>query len=249
MRPAPRALDLFCGGFGAGHGLQRAGFDVTGVDFVQRQDHPAGVTFIKADVRDLLTDLDFLRSFELVHASPPCKVHTRLGGLRDSNGGSAIHPDLVGVTRDALEAAGVPYMIENVVGAPLRHDVILCGTHFGLTARDKAGRKRWLRRHRVFELGRWGALGWGVQPDPCCDCQSGCGRLGCAHRGAGDRAWGIYGRTLGDDLPGGAQTPDTLEEARELMGIPWMSWAALTQAIPPAYTEYLGTKAREELDL
>jgi DNA (cytosine-5)-methyltransferase 1 len=244
----PELLDLFCGGFGAGHGYQRAGFTVTGVDMVTRADRPDGVAFIKADVLDVLADLEFIRGFDLVHASPPCKVHTRLGHLITAAGKTPVHGDLVGVTRDALDAAGVPYIIENVEGAPVRPDVVLCGTMLGLHSHDSEGRKRWLRRHRLFELGDWGHLGFGVQPEWCCDCQAGCTKPMCGHRVAGYRAWGVYG-SLADEVPGGGQTPETLAQARELMGTPWMSWSAITQAIPPAYTEYLGRMAREELGL
>lgn len=243
-----KVLDLFCGGFGAGEGYRQAGGDVTGVDMVERQDRPPGVAFIKADVRDVLADQSFIRGFDLVHASPPCKVHTRLGHLIAAKGLTPIHGDLVGVTRDALLAAGVPYIIENVEGAPLRPDVVLCGSMFNLHVYDSQGAKRWLRRHRLFELGFWGALGWGIQPEPCCDCQAGCTRPLCGHRIAGSRAIGVYG-SKGDAVPEGGQTVETLEQARELMGAPWMSWAAITQAIPPAYTEYLGRSFRQEASL
>jgi DNA (cytosine-5)-methyltransferase 1 len=227
----PRLLDLYCGGFGAGEGYRRAGFDVTGVDFVTRQDHPAGVTFLRADVRDVLTDTAFLRSFALVAASPPCKVHTRLGHLRDAQGGTAVHGDLVDVTRQALLEAGVPYILENVEGAPLRPDVMLCGSMFGLHVYDSTGARRWLRRHRLFELGGWGNQGVGLQ-------------LEDTHpRG---RPLGVYG-SLADHVPDGGQTAESLDQARTLMGAPWMSWAAITQAIPPAYTEYLGRHALAEI--
>lgn len=244
----PRCLDLFAGGFGAGAGYQRAGFHVTGVDIVERASRPDGVAFVKADATDVLADTAYLRTFDLIHASPPCKVHTRLGTLMAAQNGTAVHGDYVDVTREALNAAGVPYIIENVPGAPLRPDVVLCGTMLGLSTTDRLGRKRWLRRHRIFELGGWGALGWGIQPEWCCDCQPGCTRPMCGHRVAGYRAWGVFG-SLGDAVPDGGETPETIEQARELMGIPWMGWGALTQAIPPAYTDYLGTAARQELGL
>lgn len=227
----PTLLDLFCGGFGAGEGYRRAGFDVTGIDFVTRQDHPEGVTFIRADVRDVLTDLPFLRSFDLVAASAPCKVHTRLGHLRDAQGGTAVHGDLVDTTRQALLTAGVPYVLENVEGAPLRPDLLLCGAMFGLHVYDSTGARRWLRRHRLFELGGWGNYGLGIQPED-------------AHpRG---RPLGVYG-SLADEVPKGGQTCESLEQARALMGAPWMSWAAITQAIPPAYTHYIGQHALAEI--
>jgi DNA (cytosine-5)-methyltransferase 1 len=234
-----RLLDLFCGGFGAGHGYGLAGWAVTGVDFVQRQDVPAGVEFIKADCVDVLKDLDFMRSFDAIHASPPCKVHTRLGHLVASQGKQPIHGDLVGTTRAALDLAGVPYIMENVEGAPMRPDVLLCGSMFpDLSIVDDTGR-RWLKRHRMFEFGGWGDLGWGIQPEPCCTCQSGCNAPMCAHRRAGVRAIGVYG-SKSDAIPEGGETVRSLEDGRALMGMPWASWASLTQAIPPAYTKYLG---------
>lgn len=240
-----RLLDLYCGGFGAGRGYQQAGWEVTGVDFVKRRDVPEGVHFVKADVRDILQDIAFLRTFDGIHASPPCKVHTRLGHLVASQGKKPIHGDLVDVTRQALDQAGVPYILENVEGAPLRPDVVLCGSMFGLSTTDDQGAVRWLRRHRLFELGGWGMFGWGIQPEPCCTCQSGCSEPMCGHRLAGARPWGLYG-SLGDDIPDGGQTPRTLAQARDLIGMPWASWASITQAIPPAYTRYLGTALLQE---
>lgn len=241
-----RLLDLFCGGFGAGEGYRRAGWDVTGWDMVERKGRPPGVAFVKGDVREALADLDYLQSFDLIHASPPCKVHTRLAHLREAQGGKPIHGDMVDETRRALTAAGVPFILENVEGAPLQHDVILCGTMFRLTVTDSQGATRWLRRHRIFELGGWGAHGWDVQPEPCCTCQSGCSRPLCGHRAAGDRPLGVYG-SLDDRVPDGGQTAESLAQANALMGTPWMSWRSVTQAIPPAYTEYLGRRALEHL--
>jgi DNA (cytosine-5)-methyltransferase 1 len=239
-------VDLYCGSFGAGDGYTRAGWHVVGVDFVQRQHVPAGVEFIKADVRDVLTDLPFLRSFDAAHASPPCKVHTRLTHLVESQGKKPMHPDLVGVTRDGLDAAGIPYIMENVEGAPMRRDVVLCGSMFPDLRIVVDGQRRWLRRHRLFELGGWGDQGFYLQPEPCCTCQSGCKARMCGHRLAGDRPLGLYG-TLGDDIPDGGQTPRTLAEARALIGMPWASWAGITQAIPPVYTRYLGGALLEHL--
>lgn len=223
---APRLLDLYCGAFGAGEGYRRAGWSVTGVDKVRRRDIPNGVKFLHADVLEILKVKTFLRSFDAIHASPPCKVHTRLGHLMEAQGGTATEPDLVGITRDALDEAGLPYILENVEGAPMRPDVTLCGSMFPeLHVYDDTGR-RWLKRHRWFELGHWGNQGIGLQPD-------------CHHDTAGVRPLGVWG-TLSDNVPSGGQTARTLDEARALMGMPWASWAGITQAIPPAYTQYLG---------
>jgi DNA (cytosine-5)-methyltransferase 1 len=78
----------------------------------------------------------------VIHASPPCQAHSTLGSLwKDRE-----HPDLVAPTRELLKASGLPYVIENVVGAPLENPVMLCGSTFGLGANG-----RQLRRHRLFE--------------------------------------------------------------------------------------------------
>lgn len=234
-------LDLCAGGFGASWGYVLAGATVTAVDIVERAHRPDTdrITFVKADVVDVVKDHAYLQSFDLVAGSPPCKVHTRLRHLVEAQGGKPIHPDLLGPVRAELLAAGVPYVLENVEGAPLRPDVRLCGSMFGLHTHDSAGARRWLRRHRLFELGGWGNHGMAIQPEPCCSCMSGCSRPMCGHRIAGGRPLGIYG-SKNDQAPDGGQTCETLDQARELMGAPWMSWGAITQAIPPAYTHHLG---------
>lgn len=237
-----RCLDLYCGGFGAGYGWSLAGFDVTGVDRVRRQAIPEGVTFIKADVLDVLEDKELLRSFDVIHASPPCQTHSRTKHLRDAQGKGTDKVDLIDQTRDALERAGVPYVIENVEGAPLRQDLLLCGSMFPeLHVHDKTGR-RWLKRHRIFESNVDGL----TAPRPCCTCQAGCAAAECLHRLAGARALGVYG-SRGDDIPSGGQTCRTVEQARRLMGIDWMGWSALVEAIPPAYTYHIGRQVREAL--
>ncbi len=128
----PRALDLFSGAGGAGMGLHRAGYDVTGVDIAPQRNYP--FTFVQADA--LTVDLS---SYAFVWASPPCQRHSRMSacrvGLRDK------YPDLIAVMREKLERWGGPYIIENVMGAPLIDPVMLCGAMFGLET----------YRHRIFE--------------------------------------------------------------------------------------------------
>lgn len=180
---------------------------MVGVDHVPRQ-YEAG-RFIQADA--VTYALDHAREYDAVHASPPCQ--------RYINGGNAARvrdqgdrPDLVGPIRDALEAAGRPYIIENVCGAPLRCDVLLCGSMVGLA----------VRRHRVFELGGW--LFNRLLP-PCDHSRPITGVYGHPHGKAG--AW-----------PG--MLPSTVESWREAMGMPWASATGLAEAIPPAYTEIIG---------
>ena len=226
----PRLLDLFCGGGGAGYGYKLAGFDVIGVDIKKRQcGYPAG-KFIRSDVREVLADQAFLRSFDAIHASPPCQTHSRTKHLRDAQGKSTTKIDMIPETRDALEATGVPYVIENVPGAPIREDLLLCGSMFpGLFVNDETGR-RWLQRHRIFESN--------MPLDP---------PRPCNHAGAGVRPLGVYG-SKNDNIPSGGQTCSSVEQARRLMGIKWMTWTTLVEAIPPAYTRCIGRQILDQLD-
>lgn len=215
----PRLLDLFCGAGGAGMGYHRAGFEVVGVDIAPQPNYP--FEFHQADA--LTFPLD---GYDAIHASPPCQAYSV---LRRANPGVE-YPDLVVPTRAALEASGVPWVMENVPGAPLRAVVILCGSMFGLGSGD-----RQLRRHRLFETNV--AM---LQP-------------GCRHEG---EAVGVYGGgptgryTFENGVRkglvgrrGGYQ--GTMAERREAMGIDWMRSGELNQAIPPAYTEWIGTQLRE----
>ena len=127
----PRALDLFCAAGGASAGLQRAGFDVVGVDLFDQPRYP--FAFIRADA----TMIDF-RGFDFVWASPPCQLFTAYKRRPDH---VAERPNLIPKMRERLRAAGVEHVIENVPGAPLESPTVLCGSMFGLD----------VRRHRHFE--------------------------------------------------------------------------------------------------
>jgi DNA (cytosine-5)-methyltransferase 1 len=204
----PRLLDLFCGAGGAARGYQRAGFYVVGVD-INPQPHYAGDEFIQCDVLDLLA-LPGTERFDVIHASPPCQLFSRAGTLRDAQGGKSSSINMIPETRQLLVESGLPYVIENVPGAPL-FGVTLCGSTFGLG----------VRRHRMFESN---VLLLGNGP--------------CRHQEQG-RPIGVY-HVLNDEVPNGGRTARTLEEAQAAMGIDWMPWASLKEAIPPAYTEHLG---------
>src|SRR5262249_32481308 len=135
----PIALDLFCGAGGASMGLHRAGFDVVGVDIESQPRYP--FTFLRTDVtRMSVFGYPFrLDQFDFIWASPPCQGST---ALTRCNGNAEDWPDLIPGTRALLKAAGRPYCIENVEGAPLEHPMMLCGTMFpGLR----------VLRHRIFE--------------------------------------------------------------------------------------------------
>lgn len=130
-----RCLDLFCGAGGAGMGYHRAGFEVVGWDIEHHSHYP--FEHYVGDALEVLADVEYVRSFDLVHASPPCQAYTNAAKIQKQN-----HPDLVGPVRDLLVAAGVPYIIENVPGSPLIDPAMLCGSMFpGLRT----------YRHRLFE--------------------------------------------------------------------------------------------------
>lgn len=213
----PRLLDVFCGGGGAAAGYHRAGFDVVGVDIVDRKGRFPDMDFVKGDA---LAYLEAHGSeFDVVHASPPCQAFTISKHLtRRKMGRQPSTLDLLAPTRSALETLGKPWVIENVVGAPLS-GVVLCGTTFGLGTHTADGWRE-LRRHRIFESS---AFLFGAGP--------------CQHV---TRAIGIYG-SIGDRIPNGAVIAATAEEGRRAMGIEWpLPWASVREAIPPAYTEWLG---------
>ena len=153
MTDRPLLLDLFCSSFGAGMGYVQAGFDVIGWDLIKRRDMPDSphVTFVKGDALQALSDLDYLRTFDAIHASPPCQTHSITQHLRDAQGKGTDKVNLIPQTRAGLEASGLPYVMENVPGAPMREDLMLCGSMFpDLHVHDETGR-RFLQRHRVFE--------------------------------------------------------------------------------------------------
>lgn len=131
-----RLLDLYCGAGGAGMGYHRAGFsEIVGVDIHPQPNYP--FTFWRRDALSLT--YEELLSFDLITASPPCQAYSRGSALARKRG--KVYPDLIDPTRRMLEAASKPYVIENVLGAPLRPDISLCGTMFGLK----------VQRHRYFE--------------------------------------------------------------------------------------------------
>jgi DNA (cytosine-5)-methyltransferase 1 len=208
-------LDLFCKAGGASVGYHRAGFEVVGVDIKKQKRYP--FEFIQADALEVMQDLDFLRSFDVLVGSPPCQTHSITQHLRNAQGKSTDKIDLIPETRAAFIESGLPYVIENVPGAPLKDALILCGSSFGLK----------VRRHRLFE-----------STIPLTG-------LPCDHKGQG-RPVGIYG-SMRDNIPQGGRTAHSIEEARDAMGIDWMLWGDLVEAIPPAYTEHIGRQLLEAL--
>lgn len=210
----PRLLDLFCGAGGSAVGYHRAGFDVVGVDLKHQKNYP--FEFHQADAMRFLEDVainNWWDGFEVVHASPPCQ---RYSAITRVQGTPTDHPDLVAPVRQLLQSLAVPYVIENVEGAPLLNAITLCGSMFGLG----------VRRHRQFEVNGADML---VIP--------------CDHS---RRAVPVYGNAGGTSRRDGVRFPNTAERC-EAMGIDWMTGAELSQAIPPAYTEFIGRRIMEAL--
>jgi len=100
-----------------------AGFSVVGVDVNPQPNYP--FEFIQADA--LTLDPKFLASFDAIHASPPCHAYS---DLAKRNGNGHKWPRLIEPIRKMLIRSGLPYIIENVDGAPLLHPVVLCRTMF-----------------------------------------------------------------------------------------------------------------------
>jgi DNA (cytosine-5)-methyltransferase 1 len=206
----PRLLDLFSGAGGAAKGYQRAGFYVVGVD-IEPQPNYCGDEFIQADALTLP-----LKRVAAIHASPPCQGYTQLAAVNAKLGRAQRHAKLIEDTRALLIATGLPYVIENVVGAPLLDPVRVCGTSFGLP----------LRRHRLFESNVY------------------LEGTACEHRHFTERRYWTGWRPNGEHrLSTVVQVYGNAADKHEwpdAMGIDWMTYDELAEAIPPAYTEHIG---------
>lgn len=208
----PKLLDLFCGAGGAGEGYRRAGFDVTGVDNRPMPNNPH--TFIQADALEYVAAHG--HEYDAIHASPPCQRYSIANNIH----GRDDHPDLIDPVRELLIESGKPYVIENVPGSPLINYVQVCGLSLGLN----------VKRHRWFESN---LMLFGTP----------CGK----HKGDWLLVFGHTvlerGHVIGVAKGGGPvirRKHTTTARGREAMGIDWMNRDELSQAIPPAYTEFIG---------
>jgi DNA (cytosine-5)-methyltransferase 1 len=211
-----KLLDLFCGAGGAAMGYHQAGFDeIVGVDHLPQPRYP--FEFVQVDAFEYLAE--YGQEFDVIHASPPCQCYVGWVAVNRARGKVKNHPDLIDKVRQALQRADKPYVIENVQGAPLETQIILCGHSLGLLR---------LARHRHFESN---VMMMGAPR--------------CTHRKTLETIIGVYGKR-----PDGhrvahrewkfSRTASSIKEAQEIMGIDWMTWDEIKEAIPPAYTEWIG---------
>lgn len=233
-------------------GYSMAGFDVVGIDLRPQSKYP--FDFIQADA---LNPPVRLSDFHMIHASPPCQLFSALRPVAERTSKvKREYPNLIPATRALLKASGKPYCIENVEGAPLGEDgflIMLCGTMFGLGTADGTGE---LRRHRLFETS------FSIPLRPAC--QHGYAPIGIYGGHVRDRCRTVtvvgetpqdFGRTPRMSVTGDGHGPNmdsrrfrqtfTVQQAREAMGISWLGMKGLSQAIPPAYSEFIARKWME----
>lgn len=218
-----RMLDLFCKAGGAAMGYYMAGFTVVGIDQDWQPNYPFFMRREKLFQDDEHAFTCWLReNFDAVHASPPCQRHS---DLAKRNGNAADHPCYIKATRRILQRSGLPYIIENVEGAPLIKPTILCGTMFPQLR---------VIRHRLFETN------WPLYAPKCSkhplvytfDKRK-------AHYGKLDEMRAFVQVTGGGNC--------TVVAARDAMGIDWMNKAELNEAIPPAFTHFIGRQLLEHV--
>ena len=218
-----RLLDLFSGAGGCARGYAAAGFQVFGVDTNSARLRHYPYPHHRGDALEYAAAHG--REFDVIHASPPCQLYSI---TRHTH--SKAHPDLLAPTRDLLRGIGRPYVIENVPGAPMPDAMVLCGTMFNLVATDLDGRQLYLRRHRLFESDMF------LWPPDVCRCPVFAAR--------GWQCGGAYGggsvdRAAASVRRGGYTPPASV--ARQLMGLD-LPQKHLNQAIPPAYTKWVGAQ-------
>jgi DNA (cytosine-5)-methyltransferase 1 len=221
----PRLLDLCACEGGATAGYQTAGWHVTAVDvdIAALRRNPCDIRVQDDALRYLA---EFGHTYDAIHASFPCQRWSANG----ANTAADKWPDLITPGRALLEATGRPWVMENVPKAPLRPDLVLCGTQFDLTAVDTDGALLHLRRHRVFESNVML-----MAPGPC-------------QHPRGIQWAGVYGGARADKAEartvrrGGYVPPDPAVQSQLLGGVPWMTGKGRRECIPPVYAQYVGAQ-------
>lgn len=207
-----KLLDLFCCAGGAAMGYHRAGFDeIVGIDIKPQKHYP--FTFIQADALEYVKEHG--HEYDAIHASPPCQGYSLLAHVPNRDMGK--YPKLVEQVRELLQASGKPWVIENVPQAPLINPIVICGTMFGLRT----------HRHRSFECN-----------PPVYFLPAACNKKVVKPKGSGARLAQYYGVDAPMVTCAGHQF--SREAGSRAMGIDWMTRDELAEAIPPAYTEFIG---------
>ncbi|MBT1630453.1 DNA cytosine methyltransferase [Curtobacterium flaccumfaciens] len=217
-----KVLDLFCCAGGAAKGYHDAGFEVVGVDIDPQPRYP--YEFVQADALEYLAEN--WHRFDFIHASPPCQAYSDMKHMPDAKA----HPELIEPTRALLQQTDKLWVIENVVGAPMIDPVVLCGSMFGLGAAGYS-----LQRHRQFEANFPILL-----PSAHDHSKPTIGVYG-GHVRCRSAKHGFRGSTV--DFPG----MDKKALAQEAMGIDWMTMNQMSEAIPPAYTRWIGEYAKMQM--
>lgn len=214
----PLLIDLFCGQGGAAQGYINAGFEVIGVDIANIRNYPAEFIRNEWNAREILT---LIEQSTAIHASPPCKAYSRLKAQASTANREIT---LIDIVRDTITPTGKPLIIENVPGAPVRKDVVLNGQMFGLP----------ILRERWFELQNWYMF---VHSLPTKKGSVKTGEL-LSIAGNGGYSKKETARTI--NRPPVWTTGSATEDRKHALGIDWMTSRGLSQAIPPAYTQYIG---------
>lgn len=234
------ALDLFCKAGGAARGLVQAGFVVYGVDIEPQPNYP--YPFLRMDaleaMRILLRD-GYMGGCvpDFIWASPPCQAFSPTRTINKKP--RKPHVDCVTPLRPLLEEWGGPWCIENVPGAPMRTDMMLCGSMFGLGVPEKDAL---LRRHRVFEMSFPARA-----PRPCDHKGETIGVYGGHFRNRRRPQTCLAAGHFPHNLPHNKEAgyPDfTAEDAYKAMGLPHgsMTRDELSNAVPPAYSYHIATE-------
>ncbi len=217
----PRLLDLFCGAGGAAMGYHRAGFEVVGVDIRPQPHYP--FKFEQFDVFDYLDYVVALDRFDVIHASPPCQANSSSRHMVSAKRWRTT-PDLVTPMYKRLQAIDKPWVMENVNGAPMPDSIELCASMFGLP----------MIRHRLFASSH--LL---FAPRACHHADYLVEVVGGKARGIG-----AYRHAEAFITPGGNKQRREASlrkvDAQHAMGIDWMTVGEMCEAIPPAYTEWIG---------
>lgn len=213
VTPKLKLLDLFCCQGGASAGYVNAGFLVHGVDIDPQPRYP--YPFTQADALTHLADLirtGDIGQYHAVHASPPCQAHSNAQRIQGRD-----HPELIEPVRELLDQTGLPYVIENVPGAPLKDPMELCGAMFGLRT----------YRHRLFESN----VPLTVPPHPR--------HLRHTVKMGRPLREGDWYHAVGNF--------SGVSYIRRDLGLHWMNRDGLRESIPPAYTEHIGRAFAREI--